>query len=40
MFAFSPFILQETTQKLQHNHGTARVSYHSINLLWAKPKCV
>jgi hypothetical protein len=40
MFAFSPSILQEAIQKLKHNHGTATVSYHSTNLLWAKPKYV
>jgi hypothetical protein len=34
------FILQEAIQRLKHNHGTARVSYHSTNLLWAKPKYV
>jgi hypothetical protein len=38
MFAFSPFILQEAIQKLKHNHGTDGVSYHSTNLLRAKPK--
>jgi hypothetical protein len=36
MFAFSPFILQKAIQKLKHNHCTAKVSYHSTNLLWAK----
>jgi hypothetical protein len=40
MFAFSPLILQEAIQKLKHNHDTAKVSYHSANLSWAKPKYV
>jgi hypothetical protein len=40
MFAFSPFILQKAIQKLIYNYGTVRVSYHSTNLLWYKPKYV
>jgi hypothetical protein len=40
MLAFSSAFIYSArgNKKLKHDQGTARVSYHSTNILWAKPK--